>query len=176
MNVLDWEIEKRHKECDGCGKSFNDGDICHTVFKLSEDEEAGERFDICSLCWENGRHGPSREERGKSILYWKGIVKIRIPEKKEEVIKKSSIERLLKKFMRSADPMKINVSYILALILERKKFFLVIDNIVEKGTGKKLIVYEHAKTGENFVIQDPEVTSDKITEVQEHVRELLDNI
>ena len=101
-------------------------------------------------------------------------MKIKPPEKKEEVIKKSSIEQLLKKFMHSTDPMRINVSYILALMLERKKLFLVIDNIEEKVTGKKLIVYEHAKTGENFVIQDPEVTPDKITEVQEHVRELLD--
>ncbi|MDD5645502.1 MAG: hypothetical protein PHO00_08685 [bacterium] len=166
---MNWEIEKRHKNCDVCGAEFKDGDICNTVFVYAEEEEAGERRDICGACWQK-----ETPPFGKTI-YWKGVFKVRPPEIKQEAIKKNSAENLLRKIMHSNDPAKINVSYILGLMLERKKVFIVIDNITEKETGKKFIVYENSKTGENFVITDPVITLDKINEVQSHVLELLDD-
>lgn len=169
---MNWEIEKRHKQCDKCSYIFATGDICHTAFDYSGDEDSGRRLDLCDKCWSDAGSGGQAQEQKK--IYWQGVVKIKPPEEKPEVIKKNSAEDMLRKIVHSNDPAKINVSYILGLMLERKKIFIVIDNIVEKETGRKLIVYENSKTGENFIITDPGITPDKVSEVQRHVIELLD--
>ncbi|MCK9555163.1 hypothetical protein M0R36_05050 [bacterium] len=169
---MNWEIEKRHKQCDNCSCIFVTGDVCHTAFDYSDDEETGTRQDLCDKCWSDVRSGD--QNQGHKKIYWQGIVRIKPPGEKPEVIKKNSAEDMLRNIVHSNDPAKINVSYILGLMLERKKVFIVIDNIIEKETGRKLIVYENSKSGENFIITDPGITPDKVGEVQKHVIELLD--
>jgi hypothetical protein len=64
------------------------------------------------------------------------------------------------------------VRYILALMLERKR--ILKEREVKRGEDGTLTrIYEHPKTGDIFVIPDPELRLDQVAEVQQQVAEQL---
>ena len=64
-----------------------------------------------------------------------------------------------------------NIRFILALMLERKRILKPVEVKEEEGT--RLHIYLHAKTGEVFVIPDPQLHLDQIEAVQTQVAGLL---
>jgi len=62
--------------------------------------------------------------------------------------------------------------YILAIMLERKRI-LAEKDIQKREDGTKVIVYEHKKTGEVFLIPDPGLQLDQLEHVQIEVVDLL---
>ena len=64
------------------------------------------------------------------------------------------------------------VVFILAVMLERKKLLKERD-VQKMEDGRKLRVYEHKKTGESFLIVDPELKLNALGDVQEQVALLL---
>ncbi len=64
-----------------------------------------------------------------------------------------------------------NARYLLALMLERKRLLRQVEARQEEGS--RTLIYEHVKTGEVFVIPDPELRMDQIAGVQAEVAELL---
>ena len=65
-----------------------------------------------------------------------------------------------------------NARYILALMLERKRI-LKEREVKRADDGQLSRIYEHAKTGEIFVIPDPELRLDQVAEIQQQVASLL---
>jgi hypothetical protein len=62
--------------------------------------------------------------------------------------------------------------YLLAVMLERKRILKEIES--KRGEDGILVrVYEHAKSGEVFVIPDPELRLDRLEQVQAEVGALL---
>ncbi len=62
--------------------------------------------------------------------------------------------------------------YLLAVMLERKKMLKEVE--VKRAVGGALTrIYEHTKTGEVFVVPDPELRLDQIEQVQQEVASLL---
>jgi hypothetical protein len=57
-------------------------------------------------------------------------------------------------------------------MLERKKIFVERD-VQKTEDGRKLRVYEHKKTGESFLVIDPELKLDELEHVQDEVVVLL---
>jgi hypothetical protein len=57
-------------------------------------------------------------------------------------------------------------------MLERKKVLKEIETR-ESGEGGLLRIYEHAKSGEVFIIPDPQLRLDQIADVQSQVAALL---
>ena len=64
--------------------------------------------------------------------------------------------------------------YVLALMLERKKDLVQREQADDKQSEKKLIVYEHSKTGDTFIIEDPQLSLSEIGTVQEQVSSILE--
>lgn len=83
------------------------------------------------------------------------------------------VEVLIKKYLPSENPAHINLCYILAVMLERKKIFIHKDS-TSKADGKKILVYENNKTEETFLIVDPQLKLAEIHGVQIQVKALLD--
>jgi len=75
---------------------------------------------------------------------------------------------MLRQLMESQDPAHLNTRYLLAVMLERKRL-LKPQKSPEKGT----LIYEHASTGETFIITDPQLSLDDLVAVQEEVSGLL---
>ncbi len=90
----------------------------------------------------------------------------------EETLKKETAESLLRQFMEDEDASRRNAIYILAVMLERRRTLVEKDVQVRKD-GIKVRVYEHRKTGETFLVPDPELRLAELGHVQEEVVALL---
>jgi hypothetical protein len=67
---------------------------------------------------------------------------------------------------------KASARYLLAVMLERKRILKEVET-KRAEDGSLIRVYEHAKTGEVFIIPDPELKLDQLEEVQAEVGALL---
>lgn len=159
----DWNIKRRSAACSRCECAFADGETC---FSALRDGEAGfERSDYCEKCW---GHPESQDGLFSS---WAGEFQAPEPEA-PEVLKRETAESLLRRLIEEADPEFENVVYILAVMLERKR--LLIERDVRKlEDGSPLRVYERRKTGETFLVHDPQLELDALTHVQEQVAAML---
>ena len=154
----DWDIKSRGEACAGCETPYMDGQKYHAA--LVFDENGYSRADYCETCWK------TKMGDGMHYSVWQGVFKM--PPTKEEALKKETAESLLRKMMEDEDESKINVIYILALMLERKKIFIERDVRIRED-GRMIRVYEHRKTNETFIIPDPRLRLNELEKVQEEV-------
>ena len=59
-------------------------------------------------------------------------------------------------------------------MLERIKVFTHKDTLIKENSENRLLVYEHNKTQEAFVIEDPGLSLEHLEKVQKQVKQLLD--
>ena len=67
----------------------------------------------------------------------------------------------------------IAASFILAVMLERKRLLKVQEQILREG--RRIFVYEHSKTGDLFTIPDPALQLDQLDQVQAQVAQLMEH-
>jgi len=162
----EWNIQSRAHACESCGQPFADKQPYHTV--LFEDGKELRRSDICEPCAQ--KNGDSRTLAG-FISQWQGIFEL--PPPVTEAIQKDTAESLLRKLVEQNDPQHAPAAYILAVMLERKRLLKVKEQI--KRDGKRIFVYEHPKTGDIFMIADPDFRLDQLEAVQRDVAQLLEH-
>jgi hypothetical protein len=156
-----WQIKRRSDFCVGTNKPFADKEEIITRLLSREGEYI--REDYCLAYW--NEHRPDH-----GLSAWKSI--FRIPPPPDEPVKKENAETLLRKLVSREDAADINAVYILAIMLERKKI-LVEKAVQTRSDQVKIRVYEHKKTGETFLVVDPELKLAAIETVQEEVVGLL---
>jgi len=159
----DWDIKPRSDACQGCGVGFADLQTYYSALEFGG--EGYLRADYCMECWQqlqaSGRTAYSR---------WQGV--FRKPQPRPEPLKKETAESLLRRFMAGNDATKINLIYILTIMLERKR--ILIEKAVQVTPEGKLIrIYEHRHTGETFMVTDPRLSFEQIESVQREVADLL---
>ncbi len=159
-NIDNWHVKKCAKACDGCEVEFQHRQVLYS--RLFFDEGEYMRRDFCKKCW-------NKEDPGLST--WKTVFIIP-PPPAEEVVKKENVESLLRKMLAKENEEDLNAVFILTVMLERKKI-LVERDIQKTEDGRKLRIYEHRKTGESFMVIDPELKLDELGHVQEEVVVLL---
>ena len=159
----EWDIKPRDESCRECNQPFADQQPCFSSLVFSD--EGYQRADYCETCW------AEKTKSLSSYSAWRGIFRLPPPEP-EEVLKKETAESLLRRMMEDADEVKINVIYILAVMLERKRV-LVERDVQFPGDGTMVRIYEHRKTGETFLVPDPRLQLDELEEVQEQVVAML---
>jgi hypothetical protein len=81
------------------------------------------------------------------------------------------VEELLRRLILEDLPEHLNARYVLAILLERKKTLRQVD--IRETAEDKILVYEHARTGEAFIIQDPRLRLDQLDSVQQEIYSLL---
>ncbi len=158
----DWVIKGRAHACAISGQPFVDGATIYSCLRRGTEEF--ERVDICEDQWSN-------LPKEDLISFWKSIYQAP-PPPAEEPLKKETVETLLRQYMSKEDFSRLNVIYILAVMLERKRILIERD-VQRREDGGKLRIYEHRQTGEMFTIPDPELRLDQIAEVQDEVNQLL---
>lgn len=160
----DWNIQPCSGKCVKCDSAFRDKQAYMSTLTMAP--EGYERRDFCDSCWAKPDDRPQ-----SSYSAWRGVFKPPEPPRKE-VLKKENAESLLRKYMETDDPVNKNVVYVLAVMLERKKMFVERD-IQLKDDGTQILVYEHRKTGEVFMIPDPRLKLAQLESVQTEVAGLL---
>lgn len=88
-------------------------------------------------------------------------------------MKKLSPEELLERLIEEDQEHTENTRYILAVMLERKKLLRETDN--QQTPNGILRVYEHRKSGEVYLVRDPNIPLEEVERVQAEVFALLDN-
>ena len=86
-------------------------------------------------------------------------------------MEKEGAESLLRRLIDEDSPLTENTRFILALMLERKKTLKETDS---RSLGSaRLRIYEHGKTGEVFIIRDPQLKLDQLESIQREVSDML---
>ncbi len=160
-----WSIRSRAHTCAVTGRQFEDGESFHTTIYFDPEENGYVRRDICAEAW------AQEVEQRKPVAAWKTIYSRVLAEAKPEITPKEGAQALLQRFIEEGDPRTENARYILALMLERKR---QLHQTAEKEVeGAKMLFYENKKTGEIFIVRDPELKLSEMADMQDEVATLL---
>ncbi|OYW75034.1 MAG: hypothetical protein B7Z37_15320 [Verrucomicrobia bacterium 12-59-8] len=160
-----WSIRSRAHACALTNRPFEDGEVFHTTIYFDPEENGYVRRDVCAEAW------AQEVEQRKPVAAWKTVYSKVLAEAKPEIAPKESAQALLQRFIEDGDPRTENARYILALMLERKR---QLTQTAEKEVdGAKMLFYENRKTGEIFIVRDPELKLDEIADMQDEVATLL---
>ncbi len=161
----DWNIKGRSETCDATGKPFEEGEPFHTA--LFRDGDGFRRADLCEEAWKARAEDPAAEPPFSS---WRSKFEPPAPPPPEP-LPRDDAEGMLRRLLESNDPSHVNTRYLLAVMLERKRV-LRPQPSPESGT----LVYEHAATGETFIVTDPALSLSDLASVQEEVSALLSGL
>ena len=163
----EWNIQSRGHVCQSCQEAFTDKQVYHTI--LFDEKRDFLRTDLCQKCWD-AQFSESRDRKG-FVSCWHG--QYEAPPPVVEAIQKENAETLLRKLIELNDPTHAAASYILAVMLERKRILKVKEQI--RTEGKRIFIYEQPKTGDVFTIPDPDLQLNQLEEVQRDVAQLLEH-
>lgn len=153
-----WEVKARAHHCLECGEPFEEKEFLMSRLMLAP--EGMVRQDYKLSVWDK-----SKQE--EALFYWKTQYRLP-PAKKEAAFKEENAEEILRQLVEEKDESSVNVVFLLAVMLERKR--LLIERGVQRDAeGRQIRIYEHKESGETFLIPDPELTLDQIEKVQQEV-------
>ena len=160
----EWNIRSRGHVCSACAKPLVDK--APVVSALRETPAGYDRYDCHPECWK------AMERDWEPFSVWDGVYFAPVREAKKEPLKKEDAGELLRQLVTMDDPAMKNVVYVLAVMLERSKILVERDaRELEDGSIRR--VYEDRKQGDTFVILDPRLRLENLSEVQQQVVALL---
>lgn len=166
--MTDWNIQSRSHLCQACGKPFVNKQTYHTLLIFDRHELT--RQDVCEACWTTQFAEGAQDRRG-FISHWVGEYQA-LPAETPDPIQKETAETLLRKLVEKNDPQFHAATFILAVMLERKKLLKVKAQL--KEDGGRVFVYEQPKTGDVFTIPDPNLQLTQLEAVQRQVAALME--
>lgn len=164
---MEWNIQSRAHECQSCHQLFADKQPFHTL--LFDQRSGYERLDVCERCWTEQFSQGATDRKG-FVSHWQSTYAVP-PAAAPEPIQKETAETLLRKLIEQNDPAQAPALYILGAMLERKRILKVKAQLSQDG--KRIFVYEHARTGDLFQIADPDLQLAQLEAVQHNVLHLL---
>ena len=160
--LSEWEIKTRARQCARTGEAFVDGATIFTL--LFRDRKGFRREDVSQEAW------LQIKDSVEPFSFWKSKFQSP-PPPAPEPLPKESVEQLLRRLLEEDLPEHVNLRYVLAIMLERKKTLKHVDT--RETAEEKILIYEHAKTGEVFIIVDPRLRLDQLDSVQEQVYSMM---
>jgi len=164
MNPLanEWPIKHRADACAVTHRPFVAGEDFYTL--LFREPDGFRREDLSGEAWAN------RNENIQPFSFWKSHYEPP-PAAPPEPLAKENAETLLRRLLTEGNPERTNAIYVLALMLERKRVLKQVRS--EQSADGRLLIYEHGKSGDVFLVLDPQLRLDEIEKVQEEVTQLL---
>jgi len=160
--LSEWEIKARSRHCARTQEAFENGSTIYTL--LFRERVGFRREDISEKAWLEIR------DSAAPFSFWKSKFQV-APPPAAEPMPKESVEELLRRLMLEDRLEDLNARYVLAILLERKRTLKQVD--IRETAEDKILIYEHAKTGEAFIIQDPRLRLDQLDSVQQEIYSLL---
>lgn len=161
-----WSIKSRSKTCAASEEAFEDGEKIRAAIFPDPESSGYLRRDYKVEAWEKS------ENDEVPFSTWLTTYTPPVIEEKPEAVVRDDPETLLGKLIEEDEAHTENARYVLAVMLERKKLLRETDT-QELPTGK-LRVYEQRKSGDIYIIKDPQIPLSDVDKVQEEVRALLD--
>jgi hypothetical protein len=158
----DWPIKHRADVCAKTQRPFEPGEQFYTL--LFREGDGFRREDLSEEGW------AQRNENIRPFSFWKSRYEPS-PAPPPEALPKENAEELLRRLLAQKDGANANACFVLAVMLERKR---VLKQVKTEGAGDRpVLVYEHAKSGDIFIVPDARLRLDEIEDVQKEVSELL---
>lgn len=168
--MRNWEIKSRSRSCAACAAPFQTGQMYHCLLHFGGEEPS--RADYCERCFREKSLEASRS--GPEKAYWRSSFKrLYTPVEEREAIRKDLAQRLLEKHVGSERPEHVNLCYILALLQERSRILIPRTRSRDEG-GSWITVYEHARTGDTFLIRDPGLSLSEAEAVEQQIKCLIE--
>ncbi|MBV9009691.1 MAG: hypothetical protein JO354_11090 [Verrucomicrobia bacterium] len=163
MNPLanDWPIKSRSDSCTATGRAFAPGESFYTL--LHREGDGFRREDLSEEAWRN------RNDNIQPFSFWKSKFEPE-PEPPPEPLAQENAEDLFRRLLAQPDAPP-HASYVLAVMLERKRVLKPVRT--ENADGRRLLIYEHARNGDIFIVPDPQLRLDDLERVQAEVLQLL---
>ncbi|GHC61769.1 hypothetical protein [Roseibacillus persicicus] len=163
--VEKYSIKSRSHCCHVTGEAFvEDQPFIAAIFP--DPEASGYlRLDYSMEAWE------ARDEETEPFSFWRSHYKPPVQEEKAQVTPHDP-ESLFAKLVEDDEEHTENARFILAAMLERKKIIRETDT-QQLPTGL-LRIYEHRKSGDVFIVKDPQIALADVESIQEEVQQLLD--
>lgn len=155
----DWEIRKRSDICTVTQRPFAEGEQFYTA--LYRDGDGFRREDVAEEAW------AALPPEPRPFSFWRSKFEAPPPPPPEPLAKQDA-EGILRGLIAENADSTLNARYILALMLERKR---ILKPMPSEDSG--VLVYEHAQSGETFLIPNPHLRLDQVPEVQREVSALL---
>ena len=164
MNPLanDWPIKHRADACARTHRAFEPGEQFYTL--LFREGDGFRREDLSEEAW------AQRNENILPFSFWKSRYEPP-PAEPPEPLAKETAEDILRRLLAENDPAHVNACYVLAVMLERKRVLKQIKS--EQSEGRPVLIYEHARSGDVFIVPDVRLRLDEIEHVQQEVLRLL---
>ena len=162
MNPLanDWPIKHRADSCALTGRAFTSGEQFYTL--LFREGTGYRREDLSEEAWS------TRNENIRPFSFWKTRYEPP-PAAPPEPMPKENAEVLLRRLL--AENRQPNACYVLAVMLERKRVLKQVK--AEDSESGRVLIYEHAKNGDVFIVPDVQLRLDELEAVQSEVAHLL---
>jgi hypothetical protein len=162
--TAEWTIQSRADRCAATGAEFSDGEYFYTL--LFDEKEGFRREDMSEAAFQ-----ARPADAPAPFSFWKSKYEP-TPPPAPEALGKQTAEDLLRRYMAEDSPTHTNARYILALMLERKRMIKEVE-VRTAENGQLVRIYEYAKTGEVFIIPDPQLKLSQLEEVQNEVAGML---
>ncbi len=159
----DWTIQSRSHTCAATARAFAVDESFYTL--LYPDGAGFRREDLCEEAFK------ARNENLQPFSFWRTKYEAPVPAQAEAVSKQTA-EDLLRSYLEDSAPGLENARFILALMLERKRI-LKEREVKYAPDGTLTRIYEHAKTGEVFIIADPQLHLTQVADIQAQVADQL---
>jgi hypothetical protein len=160
----EWPIKHRADACARTQRPFQPGEQFYTL--LFREGEGFRREDLSEEAW------TQRNENIRPFSFWKTRYEPP-PAAPPEALAKESAEDLLRRLLAQNDAANANACYVLAVMLERKRVFKQIKT--DQSDTRPVLIYEHAKSGDVFIVPDVRLRLDELEQVQQEVSHLLKN-
>lgn len=156
----EWPIKHRADACAVTKRPFAEGELFYTL--LFREGNGYRREDLSEEAW------ASRNENIRPFSFWKSRYEPPAPVPPEPLAKENA-EDLLRRLL--AENRQPNACYVLAVMLERKRVLKQIKT--EQSESGPVLIYEHAKTGDVFIVPNVNLRLDELEAVQAEVAHLL---
>jgi hypothetical protein len=163
--LQNWHLRSRAHACAQTEIPFEDGQPMYTAIYFDPESGGYLRRDVSLPAWEK-----ELAER-TPYSYWKTTYQKNVTEEKPDIASKESALALLQRLTEEDEPRTEHARYILAVMLERKR--QLTETAVKHTENGIMRFYENKKSGDVFIIRDPELRLDELEQVQDEVAMLL---
>jgi hypothetical protein len=163
-----WHVRSRGRECAASQRAFVDGEAIITALFPDPESSGYVRRDFCVEAWQE-----KMAEGAKPFSFWKTTFAAPASNEAANAQEKLSAEELLRRLVEEDEDHTENTRYILAVMLERQKILRETDH--QRTPNGIIRVYEHRKSGEVYIVKDPNIPLSEVEAVQNEVFILLEN-
>src|SRR5262245_40739397 len=158
--MTDYQIQPNTRRCVKTGRELRPGEKYYTA--LLEEGAGFERRDFSPEAWQGPPEG--------AFSFWTGKVPAEDDARRPR-FDDDLLEECFHRLEGQTEQGKINFRYVVALLLIRRKRFKLEGTVTEEGVEK--IAVHCTRSGARYLVINPRLTEDEMTQAQEEVFRVL---